>query len=49
MNDEVVVGLLEIEREHFYIVSVRLGVSPSTQREYAAKRTMAAQFQINNI
>ena len=49
MNDEVVVGLLEIQCEHFYIVSARSGMSTSTHREYATRRTMTAQFQINNI
>lgn len=49
MNDEVVVGLLEIQCEHFCIVSVRSGVSTSMGWKYIAGHTVTAQFQINDI
>jgi len=49
VNDEIVVGLLEIQCEHLCIVTVKSGVSASARWKYAAGRTMTAQFQINNI
>jgi len=49
MNDEVVVGLFEIQCEHFWIASVRSGVFVLAHQRYCARRTVTAQFQINNI
>lgn len=49
MNDEIVVGLLEVQREHFCIVPVRSGVFASAHWKYATRHTMTAQFHINNI
>ena len=49
MNYEVVVGLLEIQCEHFYIASVRSGISASTDWKDVVRRTVTAQFQINDI
>lgn len=46
MNDKVVVGFLEIQCEHFCIVAVRSGVSVLA---HVARRTVTAQFQIDNI
>ena len=49
VNDEVVVGLLEIQCEHFCTMSVRSDMSVSAYQRYATGRTMTAQFQINNV
>ena len=49
VNDEVVVGFLEIQCEHFCISSAGLSVLVSGYRRHATRRTMTAQFQINDI
>jgi hypothetical protein len=49
MNDEVIVGFLEIQREHFWSVTARSGEPSSMHCEYVAEHTVTAQFQIDNI
>lgn len=49
MNDKVVVGLLEVQCKHLCRVVAMLRVPVSTYYKLVKRRTMTAQFQIDNI